>query len=107
MGNLDGDGALRPQSSHLRAVRDPEPALVGKVAHGACLLCDFTAHRVERVVPAGGCQVLEDFTAVRKVHERAAGIIFEVAIAKFHQSRILVAANPAQRLETPECAFRR
>ena len=87
----------------LSAMRDPEAALVGEITDGAGFLGDDFAERVERVGPAGGGEVLEDFGAVGQVHERAASAFFlKVAVAEFEEARVLFAAFPAEGFKTPE-----
>jgi hypothetical protein len=88
------------------AMRDPETAFIGEVADGAGLLCDLAAHGIERVLPTGRREIVENLTSVWQMHEGPAGVIFEVAIAEFNQSRILIPAHPPQGLQSPHCALR-
>src|SRR4051812_22788944 len=81
-------------TSALRAMRRPEPAFIGKIAHRVEFACDFVPHRIERVFPSGRSEILENFLPIRQMHERAAGVVFEIPIAELHESRVLLAAHP-------------
>ena len=91
--------------TRLRADGGPEAAFVGEVADGAALFGEVAAEGIEGVCPARGCEVFEDFGAIRQVHEGATGFVFEIAVAEFDESRVLVAAFPAEFFEAPEGAF--
>src|SRR5690606_35097417 len=86
-------------------LRDPEPAFVGKVAHGAGFLGDVAAHAIPFVAPAGGLEVGEDFGAIGQVHECAAQVVLKVAVAELDQQRVLFAGRPLSGFIPPRLAF--
>ena len=88
-------------------MRDPETALVGKIANGPRLPGDLLPQRVKMVIPTRGGEILQDLAAIRQVHEGSSGIILEITIAELNQPRILITAHPPQRFQPPEGAFRR
>src|SRR4051812_43006521 len=76
-------GRLGSFASWSNAVCDQEAAFVGKIPDGPRFARDLGPHCVERVLPAGGRQIVEDFASVGEMHERAARLILEVTIAEF------------------------
>lgn len=89
------------------ATSGPKPAFVRKIAHGTRFAGDLTTQGIERVYPARGDEIGEDFVAIGKMHECAPGFVFEVAVAELEQARISRTLFPAHGLEPPQSALRR
>jgi hypothetical protein len=97
--------SVRPDSDVRGGSSEPEATFVGEGHHGPGLPGEFASEHIVFRCPARGRQVFQNLVAIRQVHEGATRLVLEVAVAKLHETRILRALLPADRLETPEGAF--
>ena len=86
---------------------DPEAAFVGEVTDGAGFGSEVAAKVIPSVDPTGQGEVGEDFGAVGEMHEGAAEVVFEVAVAELDESGVLVAIGPEAIFVAPSGAFLR
>jgi hypothetical protein len=94
--------------SCLPAMGDPEATIIGEINYCRGFSRECFPHRIKGMGPTGGSEVLQDFSAIRKMHERASRAgFFEIAIAELDETRILFLAVPPRSLKSPQGALRR